>query len=403
MFVCGGVLIHPEVVLSAGHCGFFSGEYVFVSGYQYQSTKNGAIMALVVDDVRHPDYDSLTQEYDYFLHRLDSPVDIGSQIVLELNDDPTVPVAGQTLTTLGLGLTKLDGKRPKNLQYVDVQYIPNELCSNDYKDEIFDTMLCAGVEGGGKDSCQGDSGGPIVTMDGNIHNLVGIVSWGEGCARPNAPGVYARISSGIDWMRQVVCEDWGLDDANFCLQPTAPPSVQPSPQPSVQASAQPTLQSSMAPSAPPQPTNSPTTATLVQSVLTKLGNDTVVVDFNTTYIDSNSTNSTNNTCFEIDVLLMTDSSPQENTLTLIEWSMVDQPSVLLDVDNLNASTAYAWNFCLDTNQTCAILNFTDSAADGLADNGTFSVLFNGEVVYDEWDVGSETIVAFGADCADGYL
>ena len=62
-------------------------------------------------------------------------------------------------------------------------------------------MICAGYEEGGRDSCQGDSGGPMFTNDGvNLPVQVGIVSWGDGCARPDKPGVYTRISSVYDFI-----------------------------------------------------------------------------------------------------------------------------------------------------------------------------------------------------------
>ncbi|KID86698.1 Peptidase S1/S6, chymotrypsin/Hap [Metarhizium guizhouense ARSEF 977] len=65
--------------------------------------------------------------------------------------------------------------------------------------QITQNMICAGVSGGAQDSCYGDSGGPLV--DANSKTLVGIVSFGRACGHPTAPGVYTKVSSYLDFIK----------------------------------------------------------------------------------------------------------------------------------------------------------------------------------------------------------
>ena len=84
--------------------------------------------------------------------------------------------------------------------------------------QITDDMLAAGVMGiGGKDACQGDSGGPLVVDDGEGNFvLAGVVSWGSGCADPNYPGLYARVSYFEEWINEKLDKDTsgGSDNGN---------------------------------------------------------------------------------------------------------------------------------------------------------------------------------------------
>ena len=70
--------------------------------------------------------------------------------------------------------------------------------------EILDGMLCAGDLNGGMDSCYGDSGGPLTCFKDGIPLLIGIVSWGDGCAQKNKPGVYTRVSYYVEWIDGII-------------------------------------------------------------------------------------------------------------------------------------------------------------------------------------------------------
>ncbi|XP_078509276.1 serine protease 27-like [Lissotriton helveticus] len=101
---------------------------------------------------------------------------------------------------------------PKTMQEVMVPLIDQPTCDRLYhigssvssmKPLILSDMICAGYVRGGKDSCQGDSGGPLVcAADDGTWFLTGIVSWGEGCAKANRPGVYTRVTAYTEWIQR---------------------------------------------------------------------------------------------------------------------------------------------------------------------------------------------------------
>ena len=104
-----------------------------------------------------------------------------------------------TALVSGWGTTREGGGLPATLQKVDVPIVSDDDCRISYPgDWIADSMMCAGEKG--KDSCQGDSGGPMVCGK----YLCGIVSGGQGCARPDYPGIYTQVSYFVDWIKNNV-------------------------------------------------------------------------------------------------------------------------------------------------------------------------------------------------------
>ena len=66
------------------------------------------------------------------------------------------------------------------------------------------SKMCAYKQG--TDSCQGDSGGPLVVQEDGRWTVVGVVSYGIGCARTGYSGVYARVNNYLDWINQNIAD-----------------------------------------------------------------------------------------------------------------------------------------------------------------------------------------------------
>ena len=94
---------------------------------------------------------------------------------------------------------------PDKLKWVRVPVMKNAKCiqTDYYEHEITQGMICAGYPGKGvKDACQGDSGGPLVCQGKNGGAiLTGVVSFGQECGAKNHPGVYARVTHFLKWIK----------------------------------------------------------------------------------------------------------------------------------------------------------------------------------------------------------
>ncbi|RLU27368.1 hypothetical protein DMN91_001170 [Ooceraea biroi] len=195
---CGAAVISNKWVVTAAHCVSLGGVYRLNAG---SNDKYGGVYYRVKRVVRHPNYDSLTIDYDIALLEVDGEIRFNDRVQpvklaeKELANGVTVNVTGWGAVTPGGGASPV-------LMKVSLPIVDRRTCRSKYMftHVITDRMICAGdLRRGGKDSCQGDSGGPL-TADGTLY---GIVSWGYECARPDYPGVYTNVADLRWWIKWI--------------------------------------------------------------------------------------------------------------------------------------------------------------------------------------------------------
>jgi len=200
--MCGGSLIGEGVVLTAAHC--VDSSTSITSRVRIGSTRKetGGVLVDIKRVHRHPKYDSRIIDYDFAVLELKpyNATNITQAYVKLPEQNEDIP-DGTPVIISGWGNTQNASESDSVLRAVIVPKVNQTHCELAYNSfgSITERMLCAGLEEGGKDACQGDSGGPLVAHG----KLWGVVSWGYGCARPEYPGVYSRVSSVRDWITSV--------------------------------------------------------------------------------------------------------------------------------------------------------------------------------------------------------
>ncbi|MDJ0347259.1 serine protease [Streptomyces sp. H10-C2] len=189
---CGGALYTQQIVLTAAHCVDGSGANTSITATAgvVDLQSGSAVKVKSTRVLQAPGYNGSGK--DWALIKLAKPINLPTLAIAT-----TTAFNSGTFDVAGWGARSEGGGQQRYLYKAKVPFVSDASCNSSYSGGIIpDEEICAGFEQGGVDTCQGDSGGPMFRKANNNQWIqVGIVSWGEGCARAGFPGVYTEVST----------------------------------------------------------------------------------------------------------------------------------------------------------------------------------------------------------------
>lgn len=210
--MCGGTLISENFVMTAAHCVFHptkgniidSVTIYFGEHDRYAEDDDARAVRSGLQVFLHS-YNKKAHYNDVALIQLSESLQVSANIKPACITDESFTGKEVNATAIGWGALGSGAELSQVLREVDIPVLDDSMCEKSYKTHFYpEYMMCAGYLNGTKDTCQGDSGGPLFIRENDQFTVIGMTSFGLGCASEGYPGIYTRISAYSSWVKSLL-------------------------------------------------------------------------------------------------------------------------------------------------------------------------------------------------------